>query len=228
VVPRDIASTRAAWERAAIIGGHFSWDVTRALESRAGGFDCVTLVNDPIDRMVSYYYERIFHSTRTNLSSLSPARAAELVGALHRTPRGPRSSNQLRDEGAVNTTHKMLCGVRAAASGACSVAMAAARLRSCVVGLSQRHQATCRLFNRCMPWLGMDCATKVHASRRGHESAAEIARKAPGVHSALEALAAPTDRPLYLQALAAFERQEEAAACFPEVPPSKPVDGSSP
>lgn len=182
-----------------IIGGHFSYDIQPLLGTR--DFTCLTLVNHPLDRMVSYYYERIFPKVKVNLSSWKPD-ALFATMSTFRLKAG--LTNRWHDEGAVNTTIKTICGSVATSQATCDLHIAKERLRTqCIVGLTQRHDDTCLLFNRLLPWLQMNCSVAKHVGKP-HEKWNELPA---GVIDVLQKLAAPTDQPLYATAVDIFERQ---------------------
>ena len=199
-------------QRAAIIGGHFTYDIEPILLRGRRGLVCLTLVREPVARMISYYYERIFPRSRMSLLEASPERVRVML-ASHRTELGSAGTQigVAHDEGAVNTTLKTMCGPRRVADQTCGVAIAAERLRTgCLVGLTDRHDETCALLNAYLPWLKMNCTLALHVGGypQPHHSAAALPS---GVGRVLEELAGPTDQPLYEVAVARFQQQIEAS-----------------
>lgn len=191
----------AALHNASIIAGHFSYDLAPILMSGGRTFTCVTLVREPLGRIISYYYERIYPVwDRRNLSRANPALLRGKLSLFHGTKKGAH------DEGAINTTWGILCGNARASRGECSLADATERLQTkCLVGVHERRQETCSLFNRALPWLQWNCTANMHAHPGlPHESVSELPAPIKGV---LHQLAEPTDLPLYATALIVFERQ---------------------
>ena len=178
------------WRDAAIIGGCYDWDVLPLLLIYRVGFSCIRLVRHPIERMVSFYYERIYlRQTRKRISQLKPH---EIHRVFHQSP------------GSINSTLDGLCG-----KSPCSLSTAIQRLQtSCLVGLSDRRHETCELFNARMPWLRMNCSTHLNTGRP-HERRQNLP---PAVLAALESLAAPTDLPLYQVAVEMFEQYKNGKA----------------
>lgn len=200
------ASLQGALTSAAIVAGHFSYDLAPILLSGGKTFACVTMVREPLSRIISYYYERIYPAWgRRNLSLADPALVRDKLSTFRIS-----SQQGVHDEGAINTTWGVLCGNTRAARGECSLAEATERLQTqCLVGVHERRQDTCSLFTRALPWLQWNCSANQRSTRdrrtnQNHEGVSDL--PAP-IDRVLHQLAEPTDLPLYAIAEAVFERQ---------------------
>ena len=220
------AQVKDTFEQAAVIAGHFSFGIAQYLgDTGRQGFSCLTTVREPMSRLISYYYERMYATVgeRRPLRLLGPSVAESLFQTARRGT----------DEGALNTTLKVLCGVSIAGSNGgslaiegsggnkggvgvlmeqtppppstahCSVDAAAVRLDHCLVGVVERWEESCAMLNAYLPWLGMDCSAvrHEHHGKPRHETPSEL----PGpLRTALERLAA-TDTTLYHRGVQRFE-----------------------
>lgn len=183
------------WAEAAIIGGCYNWDVTPLLlRTRRVGFRCLRMAREPVSRLISWFYEYVYErpmdkgGTPKRLSQLKPDEAVRLFA---------RRGEYLKEGPATNSTLRMLCGRRP-----CDLATAMHRLRSnCLIGLTERHQETCELFNARMPWLQMNCSFAMHVGEP-HEKRHDLS---PELLAALEFIAGPYEKPLWKEAEQLFE-----------------------
>ena len=67
---------------------------------------CLVMLREPVDRTISYYYERVYPSVKTKLNELSEGDLLfvmnEWIGSAH---------SRYRDEGLANTACRMMAGV---------------------------------------------------------------------------------------------------------------------
>jgi hypothetical protein len=117
-------------QKTAVLAGHFQWGVQNDLPS-AKQFACFTTLRDPVQRTVSYYYERIYPSYPVRISTLQPqdldtllgsfVRIADEHGADLKAPVADGSvlsllskylarKGTIMDEGPANTLTRMLSG----------------------------------------------------------------------------------------------------------------------
>lgn len=137
-------------------------------------FSCLTIVRHPVERTISYWYNRIGGSER--LSMQSPEALYASLTSFRKD--GSRRFRGHHDEGPMNPTMKMLCGQWSAggfrseafATANCSLRTARERLGRCWVGIIDDWERSCAVLQQQLPWLPIDCSVKKNAAPVVHET----------------------------------------------------------
>lgn len=168
----------------AVIAGHFQWGVWQDLVAwdDKQPLACFTMVRHPVDRAISFYYERVFQRD----DSLGGKRINDLDADYFRwllTEFRDSAFSKYRDEGMCDTMCKMLLGLNlykgrspaeveadrsqrphlfAALDVSLNLTMAASRLSQCVVGLQDDWPAVARAISTWFPWIVITDDTRLN------------------------------------------------------------------
>ncbi len=159
-----------------VLAGRFEWGAWEREVGRPRQLQCAVLLRHPVSRVVSYYYDRIFPSSRERFNDLSGERLAFYLD-FWRSAHGA----VWRDEGLSDAACKALCGVRQFQgltpaqcprepppdAPPCTPELAAARLRRCSVGLTEHWAASMAVLAHHAPWLNTTLTQPCPDSRQG-------------------------------------------------------------
>jgi hypothetical protein len=143
-----------------ILAGHFEWGVWNHISEPPRHVSCFITLRDPVARVLSLYYERLFSLTRVPISSLS---AEELETYMIAFVGGGKDGTQLRDEGFSNGAVKALSSANvhkgryhnteAPIHRPLSFSLALKRMEQCVVGIQEDWHGTTEVLRHWFPWI---------------------------------------------------------------------------
>ena len=166
-----------------VVAGHFSWDVWRDLPSCPPQIcqpSCLVIGRSPIDRIISYYYQRIALETSSpfyqkSLNEIDLQTWQQLL-IEHRFARYLEDDSTapgnvsivIVDEGMSDAVCRTLLNTRTTTGlvnptvalslpprfTAADIQEAKRRLRHCVVGLTERWSETIEILEYWFPWMG--------------------------------------------------------------------------
>jgi hypothetical protein len=206
----------------AVIAGHFQWGVWsggapstgRALSPRV-----FVMLREPVERSVSFYYERVFPHTSRALNDL-PGQDLDFLLAHFRGS----AYSRWRDEGLSDTVCKMLCSLNvhkgkspeevgqdseAALAPSVDAKLATARLAMSVVGLMHRWEETKLVLQWWFPWI--DLSTDDVRGNTGRRDVETASTMLTGHREKIEA-ANRCDLVVYAAGVAQFDRELQVAA----------------
>ncbi|KAJ1455301.1 hypothetical protein M885DRAFT_617174 [Pelagophyceae sp. CCMP2097] len=149
-----------------VVGGHFQWGVWDALPSSSQP-RIFTMVRHPVERAISYYYERINQGglvgVRPRALNDVPAADLEWIAANFRGS----GFSMYRDEGLCESNCRMMLGrndhkgrrpneIAAGAGAPLDRALALRRLDACVVGMQEAWPQTAQTLQHWFPWLRVE------------------------------------------------------------------------
>jgi len=224
--------THLGWARLAVLAGHFQWGVwgeplftAPAGLGRAAPVPRVfVMLREPVERTISFYYERVAPYTKRSLNDLAADDLDDLLAHF----RGSAFS-RWRDEGLADTACKMLLGLNVhkgrrpeevppgtaeAAAAAVDPEAAVARLSLSVVGLLHRWEETKRVLAWWFPWVDLSTDDVRGNTGRKDGSVETPAALLPSHRTRIEE-ANRCDLALYAAAVHQFDRQLAIVASVP-------------
>ena len=190
----------ADFRDAAVIAGHFS---PPGLYRRRYGLRpsaCLVMLRDPLSRHASFY--KYYHHGAKFFGNRT---FADLTLVQHRAAIALSGGNAFM-------TQFLACDDIACAGTANATAAAAAALRRCHVGTTERYNTTMALLSLAAPWLGTYAdLSRTHANRATEPGGANVAEASPG-RAKLLAADMPDDYALYDLATSLARRRLEAAS----------------
>ena len=146
--------------RTQILAGHFEWGVWDQMSQPPHRVSCFVILREPVARVVSLYYERLFPVTGLPLSSFSEQ---ELENYMVSFVGGGKDGRQLRDEGFSNGAVKALStanvhkgriyDVETPMYRPMSLPVAKKRMEQCVVGIQEHWSDTTLVLRHWFPWV---------------------------------------------------------------------------
>ena len=178
-------------EVAALLAGHLTWGTLSKMASKTTRFDkscsehstpaytCLTIARHPIERTISYYYNRI---SKTPLNYRSPSELGAILSSFRKD--GSRRFKGNFDEGPVQPTFKMLCGNWTAGANEwavekCSLETARQRLRSCYVGVLDDWAVSCGILSKQLPWMNLNCSAHENSHQESQTAKKSSAKGFP-------------------------------------------------
>lgn len=212
----------------AVIAGHFEWGVWAERAFLAPSIPFVVprvfvMLRDPVARVISLYYERLFPITETTINNLS---SADLEFYL-KNFRGSAFS-AWRDEGFSDAGCRMLCGLNvhkgkrpeevvydegSLAAQAVDTSVAIHRVSSTVVGLTHRWEETKTVLSFWFSWIDLS-KDDIRGNTGGREEITETPETLRPEYRELIENFNRCDLPLYEAALVQFEHQLDVARAW--------------
>jgi hypothetical protein len=154
-----------------IVAGHFSWDVWTHLPSmRSKTPSCLVMGRDPVDRVVSYYYQRCYHDPtcpqhKVPFNNLTTLQLTSFIRNYRQALPNADGELVIVDEGTSDASCRALSNRKVTTGQSIrhnaippsletwEEELALKNLETCVVGVQEEWTNTKKMINHWFPWI---------------------------------------------------------------------------